>query len=142
MNGLAGLAGGGYQRRIDEREGVYQGELSAQDQLKAQALELERERAEVRSELDQARARLAALETRVRRARARLAAQSHGTTATQAQRAQLDRAESRIVQTRDQLGSIHPGDQSVADLKTRSLALQSELDDIDELVGTVSGKGF
>lgn len=142
VSGVAGLAGGGYQRRIDEREGVYQGELSAQEQLKAQARELERERTAVRTDLDRARARLAAQEDRIRRERALLASQGHQTAAARTQRERLDQAQSRIIQTKGELGALHSEAQSVEDLKRRSQALQSELNEIDGLVGTVAGKGF
>jgi hypothetical protein len=140
VNGVVGLVGGGYQRRIDEREDTYRGERSAGDQLKAQARELEQERAEVRSDLSRANARLAALEARVRRERAMLAAQGHGTAAARAQRERLDRAESQIVLTKGQIRTIRPTEQSVPDLKARTRKLDSELDEIDSMVGT--GKGI
>ena len=142
VSGVVGLAGGGYQRRIDEREATYKGELSAQDQLKAQARELEQERAAVRSDLSRANTRLAALESRVRRERAMLAAQGHGTASARAQRERLDRAESQIVVAKGQLRSIRPDNQAVPDLKTRSRALDAELNEIDGMVGSVSGKGI
>lgn len=142
VSGIAGLAGGGYQRRIDEREATYRGELSAQEQLKAQARELERERAQVRSDLGRANARLAALESRVKRERALLAAKGHGTAASRAQRERLDRAETQIVVAKGQLRSIRPNEQPVPDLKARSRALDAELNEIDGMVGTVSGKGI
>lgn len=142
VSGVVGLAGGGYQSRIDEREAAYKGELSAQDQLKAQARELERERAQVRSDLGRANARLAALESRVKRERAAIAAQGQGTAASRAQRERLDRAESQIVVAKGQLRSIRPNEQPVPDLKARSQALDAELNEIDGMVGTVSGKGI
>ncbi len=139
VSGVVGLAGGGYQQRIDEREANYRGELSAQDQLKAQARELEKERASVRSDLSRANARLAALESRVRRERAALAAQGQGTASARAQRERLDRAESQIVLAKGQLRSIRPEDQAVPDLKARSRKLDAELTEIDTMVGSVSG---
>jgi hypothetical protein len=142
VSGVVGLAGGGYQRRIDEREATYRGELSAQERLAAQARELERERAQVRSDLGRANARLAALESRVKRERALLAAQGKGTAASRAQRERLDRAESQIVVAKGQLRSIRPNEQPVPDLKARARALDAELNEIDGMVGTVSGKGI
>ncbi|AFL75301.1 hypothetical protein Thivi_3431 [Thiocystis violascens DSM 198] len=141
-SGVVGLAGGGYQRRVDEREGVYRGELSAQEQLKAQAHELERARAAVRTDLDRARARLAAQENRIRRERALLAAQGQRTPAARTRVERLDQAQSRIVRTQGQLGSIRPEAQSLEDLKQRSRGLENELNEIDGLVGTVSGQAF
>jgi hypothetical protein len=142
VSGVVGLAGGGYQRRIDERETTYKGELSASDRLKAQARELEQERAKVRSDLSSAQKRLATLEARVKRERAMLAAQGGGTAATQAQRERLDRAQSQISVARGQMQGIRPEQQSVSDLKARSAALDAELKEIDGMVGTVSGKGI
>lgn len=142
VSGVVGLAGGGYQRRIDEREATYKGEVSAGEQLKAQARELEQERAQVRSDLGRANARLAALEARVKRERALLAAQGQGSASARAQRERLDRAQSQIVLTKGQLRSIRPDEQSVPDLKARSQKLDAELNEIDGMVGTVSNKGI
>ena len=142
VSGVVGLAGGGYTRRIEERESTYRGELSAQDQLKAQARALEQERAQVRSDLDRANARLAALESRVRRERAQLAAQGYGSASARAQRERLDRAESQIVLAKGQIRSIRPQEQPMPDLKARTLKLDSELDEIDGMVGAVSSQGL
>lgn len=139
VSGVAGVLGGGYQRRIDERETVYRGELSAQDRLAAEARALEQERARVRGDLSRANARLAALENRVKRERARLAARGQGGAA---ERERLDRAESRIAVARGQLRTIRPEQQSVDDLKARTRRLDSELKEIDGMVETVSGQGI
>ena len=142
VSGVAGVFGGGYQRRIDEREAAYEGELSAQDRLKAQARELEKERAQVRQDLSRANARIAALEARVKRERAQLLHSRDGTAAARAQRERLDRAESQIVVARGQMRGIRPEQQSVDDLKVRTAKLDSELNEIDGMVGTVSGQGL
>jgi septal ring factor EnvC (AmiA/AmiB activator) len=120
VSGVVGLAGGGYQRRVDEREGVHQGELDAQQRLKAQARALEQERAQVSGDLARAQARLAGQERRIARERSRLRAEGKGPT-TQA--------------------SL-PNDQPVTDLRARSQGIQKELDEIDSMVSVVSGTRF
>jgi hypothetical protein len=52
VSGVVGIAGGGYERRIDEREQSYRGELDAQARLKAEAQALEQEQAAVPSDAD------------------------------------------------------------------------------------------
>ncbi|MBV5275430.1 MAG: hypothetical protein JZU52_17915 [Lamprocystis purpurea] len=140
VSGIVGLAGGGYQRRIDEREGTYQGERDAGQQLKAQARELEQERAAVRSDLKRANARLADLEQRLARQRAALKAQ--GAAANRAEAQRLAKAQARVAGTKGSLRSIRPEDQSVAELKARSQAVARDLDEIDTLVAAVRGTGF
>jgi hypothetical protein len=140
VSGIVGLAGGGYQRRIDEREGTYQGERDAGQQLKAQARELEQERAAVRSDLNRANARLADLEQRLARQRAALKAQ--GAAANRAEAQRLAKAQARVAGAKGSLRGIRPEDQSVADLKARSQAVARDLDEIDTLVAAVGGTGF
>ena len=140
VSGIVGLAGGGYQQRIDERQGDYQGELDAGQRLKAQARELEQERAAVKGDLQQANARLATLERRLAQQRAALQAQ--GATANRAEARRLDQAQARVTSTKGALRKIRAEDQSVPDLKARAQAVQRDLNDIDSMVATVGGKGF
>ena len=140
VSGIVGLAGGDYQRRVDERENTYQGELDAGQQLKAQARELEQERAAVRSDLNRANARLADLEQRLARQRAALKAQ--GAAANRAEAQRLAKAQARVASTKGSLRGIRPEDQSVTDLKARSQAVARDLDEIDTLVAAVGGTGF
>lgn len=142
VSGAVGLAGGGYQRRVDEREGVHQGELDAQQRLKAQARALEQERAQVRGDLARARARLASQERRIAEERARLSAERQSPAATQASLRRLDQAQARVASTKGQLRGVRPDEQPVTDLKTRSQGIQKELDEIDSMVGVVSGTRF
>ncbi len=137
LSGVAGLAGGGYQRRVDEREGTFRGELSAQQQLQAEARSVEQERAAVRSDLNRANARLADLERRLAQQRAMLRASG----GQSAQRRRLDQAQVQITRTKGALRGVHPDQQPVGDLKAHAVAIQRDLDQIDSLVGTVSGKG-
>ena len=137
ISGIAGLAGGGYQQRIDERQGAYQGELSAQQRLQAEARSVEQERAAVRTDLNRANARLADLERRIARQRAALRASGN-----RADQQRLDQAQARLTRTKGALRSVKPGEQPVGDLKARSVAINQDLNQIDSLVGAVSGKGF
>ncbi|HYN79543.1 MAG TPA: hypothetical protein VES73_17310 [Lamprocystis sp. (in: g-proteobacteria)] len=139
-SGIVGLAGGGYQQRVDERQGTYQGEMDAGLRLKAQARELEQERDAVKGDLRQANARLAALEQRLAQQRAALKAQ--GAAANSAEARRLNQAQARVTSTKGALRKIRPEDQSVPDLKARAQAVQRDLNDIDSMVATVGGKGF
>ncbi len=141
VSGVVGLAGGGYQRRVDEREGVHQGELSAQQRLNAQASALEQERAQVRGDLGRAQSRLANQERRIAAERSRLRAESKSS-ATQASLHRLDQAQARVTSTKDQLRGVRPDEQPVTDLRTRSQGIQKELDEIDSMVSVVSGSRF
>jgi hypothetical protein len=137
ISGIAGMAGGGYQNRIDQREGAYQGELTAQQRLQQEAQDVQRQRAQVRGDLDRANARLADLERRLAQQRAMLRA-SGGTSAEQRRIAQ---AQARVNGAKGALGRVDADQQPVGDLKARSAAIQRDLDQIDSMVGTV-GKGF
>jgi|GEM_PF-2180355 len=142
VSGVAGLAGGGYQRRIDERENTHQGELDAQARLKAQARTLEQERAQVQGDLARARTRLASQERRIAAERARIKAQGQNPSATQASLRRLDLAQAKLASTKGELGSVRPNEQAVTDLKAKSQGIQKELDEIDNMVGVVSGTRF
>ncbi|TVQ89730.1 MAG: hypothetical protein EA400_06980 [Chromatiaceae bacterium] len=137
VSGVVGLAGGGYQRRIDERETSYRGELDAQQRLQAEARALQQERAEVQAELQQANARLAALEQRIARQRVALQAQRR-----QADLRRLEQAQARVASTRGTLQGVRPDEQPVTDLRARSQAIQRDLDEIDRLVAVVGGGAF
>jgi len=141
VSGVVGLAGGGYQRRVDERQTAHQGELDAQQRLKAQARALEEERAQVRGDLARARSRLAAQERRIAAERARVKAQGQGS-ATQASLAKLDQAQARVAVAKGQLQGVRPEEQAVSELKSKSQGIQKELDEIDSMVGVVSGTRF
>jgi len=140
VSGVAGLAGGGYERRIDQREGSYQNELDGQQRLKAQARALEQERGQVRSDLARARERLASQERRIAQQRARLGAERTG--AAQADLRRLERAQAQVASTKAQLGTVRLDKQPVSDLKTRTRHIQKELDEIDNMVGVVGGSSF
>ena len=140
VSGVAGLAGGGYERRIDQRQGSYQNELDAQQRLKVQARALEQERGQVRSDLARARERLASQERRIAQQRARLGAERSGT--AQADLRRLDQAQAQVASTKAQLGTVRLDEQPVSDLKTRTRDIQKELDEIDTMVGVVGGAGF
>jgi hypothetical protein len=141
VSGIVGLSGGGYQRRVEERETVHHSEMDAQQRLKAQARALEQERAQVRGDLTRAQARLASQERRIAEERSRLRAQGQGPSA-QAGLHQLDQAQARLVSAKGELRGVRPDDQPVTDLKTKSQGIQKELDEIDSMVSVVSGSRF
>ncbi|MGE5153525.1 MAG: hypothetical protein ACM3ST_05860 [Bdellovibrio bacteriovorus] len=140
VSGVVGLAGGGYQRRIDEREGAYQTELDASERLKRQAQALERERAQVRGDLSRAQSRLASQERRIAQERARLSAQR--TADAQARLRQLDQAQAKVAGAQGEIRAVRPEEQPVDDLKARSQDIRKELDEIDRMVGVVSESRF
>jgi len=140
VSGVVGLAGGGYQRRIDEREGTYRTELDAGERLKSQAKALEAERAQVRGDLARAQSRVASQERRIAQERARLGAERSA--AAQARLRQLDKAQRRVAVAKGELASAKPQEQPVDDLKLRSRDIQKELDEIDRMVGVVSETRF
>ncbi len=140
VSGVVGLAGGGYQRRVDEREGTYQTELDAGQQLKSQAQALERERAEVRGDLARAQSRLASQERRIAQERVRLSAQR--TAAAQGRLRQLDQAQARVASAQGEIRAVRPEEQPVDDLKARSQDIRKELDEIDRMVSVVSEPRF
>jgi chromosome segregation ATPase len=144
INGIAGLAGG-YQRRIDERQDTYHGEVRAGEQLQTEAAALAAQREQLRSSLDQAQNRLIQLENRIERARAALVVQKQQqqAAAVRAQQARLVQAQAQVVKTKRQLATLRPRiptatAPTVASLKQQSQALQHELDAIDELVGVIA----
>lgn len=142
VSGVVGLAGGGYQRRIDEREGAYRDELDSQERLKAEARALELERAAVRSDLDRAKTRLAAQERSIAQARAGLKAQRQTSAQTQERLRQIDQAQAQATRTKNALGGVRVQDQPVTDLKTQAEDINKELDEIDSMVQGVSGTRF
>ena len=142
VSGVVGLMGGGYQRRVDERQGVYQGELDAQQRLKIEAQQVQAERDAVRGQISQANARLAAIERRIAAERAQIKAASARSSAGQAQLRRLDQAQAQVRRTQGAIRGVRPDQQPVGDLKARSAAIQRDLDQIDRMVASVSGKGF
>jgi chromosome segregation ATPase len=142
VSGVVGLVGGGYQQRVDQRQDAYQGELNSQQRLQAEARSVEQERAAVRTDLNRANARLAELERRIARQRAALRASAAQSAASRAEQQRLDQAQARVTRTKGALRSVNPNEQPVGDLKARSVAINQDLNQIDSLVGAVSGKGF
>jgi outer membrane murein-binding lipoprotein Lpp len=142
VSGVVGLAGGGYQQRIDAREGVHQDELNAQQRLKAQSRALEQERAQVRSDLARAQARLANQERRIAKERARLAAEHNNSAETQAGLRRLDQAQAQLVSAKGALRSVRTNEEAVADLQSRSRDIEKELDEIDSMVNVVAANRF
>jgi chromosome segregation ATPase len=140
ISGVAGIAGGGYDKRIEEREDAYREQLDAQAALEAEGRRLEQERAEVRAQLGQAQARLAAQQRRIAAERRRIAA--GGSAASAARLRQLDQAQSRVDATRVAVRTAGRGDQPVPELKASTRDIEAELQQIDDLVGVVAGEGF
>lgn len=133
ISGLVGIAGGGYQRRIEAGERTYQDALNTQGQLQLQAHTLEQERTAVRSELDRATSRLRALESRIEHERARLATQRTAERKTKSSRLVL--AETKLEQAKNDLSSIKVEDPSmnIEATKKRVQALEEQLNEIDAL---------
>ena len=139
VSGVVGIAGGGYERRIDEREASHREALDAQARLNAEARVLEQERAAVRSDLTRAQSRLAAQEQRIARERARLRAAGRRTAADQQRLARLNQAQARVDQAKRGVSQIQPDEQPLTDLKAQTRDIQLDLDEIDNMVGVVSG---
>ncbi len=139
VSGVVGIAGGGYERRIDEREASHREALDAQARLNAEARVLEQERAAVRSDLTRAQSRLATQEQRIAQERARIQAASRRSVADQAQLARLQQAQSKVDETKRSIGQVSPNQQPVPDLKVQTRSIQLDLDEIDNMVGVVSG---
>lgn len=142
VSGVVGLMGGGYQQRVDERQGAYQGALDAQQRLQAEARAVQAERDAVRGQLNQANARLAEIERRIAASRARIKVSAGRSAAGQAELRRLDQAQAQVRRTKGVIRGVRPDQQPVGDLKARSAAIQRDLDQIDRMVATVSGKGF
>ncbi|WP_295458260.1 hypothetical protein [uncultured Thiodictyon sp.] len=142
ISGIVGLTGGGYQQRVTQREGTYQGERDAQQQLQAEAQSVQQERAAVRTNMNQANARLADVERRIAQQRAALRTSGGQSAAGRAERQRLDQAQAHVTRTKGELRNVQPDKQAVGDLKARSAAINRDLNQIDSLVGAVSGKGF
>jgi septal ring factor EnvC (AmiA/AmiB activator) len=142
VSGVVGLAGGGYQQRVDDREGAYQGELDAQQRLTAQARALEAERARVKGDLSRAQARLADQQRKIAAERARLNSARSRSAADQARLRRLDQAQAQLVSTKGQLLAAEDDGLAVSDARTRAQAINDELDQIDSMVGVVSGSRF
>jgi chromosome segregation ATPase len=140
ISGVTGLAGGGYDRRIEEREDAYKEQLDAQAALQAEARRLEQERAEVRAQLRGAESRLAAQARRIAAERRRIAGSGGAGTAVRLR--QLDQAQARVDATRATVRTASSSDRSMPDMKATTRAIEDELQRIDDLVGVVAGEGF
>lgn len=139
ISGVVGITGGGYQRRLEERKDSYQDAQDAQERLEAQARALEQERAAVRADLERAWGRLAAQERRIAAERARIAALRDATAVSQARLESLSQAQSRIDTAKGSVRSARREEHSVEDLRARAQSISTELDEIDNMVGAVSG---
>ena len=140
VSGVAGLAGGGYERRIAEREATHQGEMQARERLESEARALETERAALKGELKRAQGRLAEQNRRIAAERARLAARVATAPAPRARLRRLDQAQVRVDKARTNLRNASSADLPVSEVKRLSKGLQAELDAIDTLVGSI-GEG-
>ncbi|MCF7996513.1 MAG: hypothetical protein K9L88_17005 [Chromatiaceae bacterium] len=139
VSGVVGIAGGGYERRIDEREAAHRGALDAQARLNAEARALEQERAAVRSDLNRAQSRLTVQEQRVAQERARLQAANRRSAADQQKLERLSQAQARIDQAKRSVSQVKPDQQPVTDLKAQTRDIQLDLDEIDTMVGVIAG---
>jgi hypothetical protein len=141
VSGVAGLAGGGYDRRIAEREAAHQGEVEAGERLRAEAQALEKERAALKGELTRVQVRLAEQNRRIAAERARLAARAAASAsaaaAPKARLRRLDQAQVRVERARTNLRKASGGDLPVSEVKRLSQNLRAELDAIDNLVGSI-----
>ena len=142
VSGVVGLTSGGYERRISERERSYRMEVDEQQRLIAEAEALRRERARVESELNQANRRLASLDRKVRQTRAQIAREQGSSAAGRQKLQRLDATDAKIARVRGELDDTRSGETPVNELAARSTEINRELDEIDTLVGVVSGSGF
>lgn len=138
VDGVVGLAGGGYQERIDEREAVYGRELDARERLRREAAAIEAERAAVRGELRQAEARLASLESQLARQRAALRAQQGSSAAARSRLRQVEQAQARASGARGAISEARSGDAPVGELKAQSRQIRTSIDEIDAMVESVA----
>jgi chromosome segregation ATPase len=142
VSGVVGLTSGGYEQRISDREHSYRTEVDEQQRLMAEAEALRRERARVQSELNQANRRLASLDRKVRQTRAQIAREQGPSAAGRQKLQRLDATDAKIARVRGDLDDTRSGDRPVNELAARSTEINRELDEIDTLVGVVSGSGF
>ena len=142
VNGVVGLASGGYQERITEREQRYQGELEEQQRLITQAETLKQERERIAADLNQADGRLASLEQRLREQRALILREQQSAELARQKLREVDGLADRLARVKQRLDDTTPEDRSVADLQARSSKIRKDLDEIDELIGLVAAPSF
>jgi len=139
VNGIVGLGGGGYQRRIDERRDTLSAEQAAQRQLAIEQREVEAERDAVRGELQRAEQRLAAQQRRIAAERARILALEQKSAADRARLAELKRAEARAGDAERKIRQADAARDPVPSLQAKSRSIQQELSEIDETIAAVGG---
>lgn len=133
-NGVIGVVGGGYSRRIEARRQTYAGLTAEQEALIAEADRLENERRELRGELGQVESELSRLESELRRKQALVSrAQRH----PDRPRA-LGQADERIRISKTRARAASSDEVPLADMRRELDALRQELSDIDELIQDVS----
>lgn len=139
VNGVIGLGGGGYQRRLDERQSTLDSERAEQRRLGIEQREAEAERDAVRRELSRAQQRLASQQQRISAERARIQALQTQTAADRARLAQLNRAQQRAAEASRSIKKAEPARDPLPSLEAKTRDIKREIQGIEDVVGTVSG---
>jgi hypothetical protein len=142
VSGIVGLTTGTYQARIDEKEAVYGSELSDQRRLKAEAERIRRERAAVQANLRSSENRLAGLERAIRQERTALEQEAGSSSATEERVWQLEAAQQRLSSTKLRLTDARRQSLPVSDARVESEIIESELDELDDIVALLGSKQF
>lgn len=139
VNGIVGLGGGGYQRRLDERQTTLDSERAEQRRLGIEQREAEAERDAVRLELSRARQRLAAQQQRIAAERARIQSLQSQTAADRARLSQLNRAQQRAAEANRTINDTEPAREPLPSLEAKTRDINREIEGIESVVGAVSG---
>jgi chromosome segregation ATPase len=141
FSGIGNLAGGGYERRIVERQETLQQEQQTQQQLAWQADALRQEQAEVNRQLDAANADLARVNASLARIRSQLRSARQQTAA---QRAKLQQAEASAREVRTLLQraktNVSKNDsKAVASARDQTRDIEQRLGGLNNLVRELGG---
>ena len=124
VSGIVGLASGGYEKRITEREQRYQDELGEQQRLEAEAESVQQERMRVQADLNQANQRLASLERKLSVVRAEVSRERTATAAEQKLR-ELNKTETKMAQVQHKLDDARVKGKAAEDLAAQSIEIKS-----------------
>jgi hypothetical protein len=139
VNGIIGLGGGGYQRRLDEREAILSAERAEQRRLAIEQQEVEAERDAVRRELNRAQQRLAAQQQRIAAEQSRIRALRRQSAADRARLAKLDQAKKRASSLSRTIEGADPAREPLRGLEAKTRNINREIDQIADAVGIISG---
>ena len=139
VNGIIGLSGGGYQRRLDEREATLDAEQAEQRRLAMEQQEVEAERDAVRRELSHAQHRLAAQQQRIAAEQSRIRALQRQSAKDRDRLAKLHRAQKRASSLSQAIEGADPAREPLHGLEAKTRNINREIDQIADAVGIISG---